>query len=92
MYKSRNILKKIKCYVCKNGYSMTKHAAERSLERHLSPADIKDILVNARRIVRIDINEKTGDKIYKIKGGRKNRGLAVCIYDDEESVIIITVM
>lgn len=83
------ILKLIKNTTLTYGFKMTDHASQQAISRRMRTGDIRDILLNANRVIRKDIG-KYGDTIYKIKGGSKNRSLAVCVTKD--CVIIITVM
>lgn len=68
------------------GFRLTSHAQEQMTARKLELWQVKDILLNPRRLIRVDQKEHT---IYKIQGGRYNRKLAVVIKDN---VIVITVM
>ena len=85
----KEILDLIKNVTLAHGFIMTGHASQQAISRRMRTGDIRDILLNADRVIRKDIG-KFGDTIYKIKGGSKNRSLAVCVIKD--CVIIITVM
>lgn len=68
------------------GFKLTAHARDQMTARKLNTYLIQDILLNLRRLIRVD--EKT-HTIYKIQGGRYNRKLAVRI---DEKIIVVTVM
>ncbi|KJS22227.1 MAG: hypothetical protein VR72_06795 [Clostridiaceae bacterium BRH_c20a] len=85
----REILELIRNTTLQKGFILTEHASDQAAIRKMRSPDISDILLNANRVIRNDIG-KYGDNIYKIKGGAKNRSLAVCIA--KNGTLIITVM
>lgn len=85
----RQIISLIRQIVQQKGFVLTYHAEIRRRERRLSRRDVEDILLNVRRIIREDVTG-SGNVIYKIQGGRRNRKLAVTIQDGQ--VVILTVM
>ncbi|MCL6479498.1 MAG: DUF4258 domain-containing protein [Peptococcaceae bacterium] len=82
-----DILKEIVRVTRERGFKLTAHAREQMTARKLNTYLVKDILLNPRRLVRVDHREN--DTYYKIQGGRYNRKLAVVIKD---KVIVVTVM
>ncbi len=82
-----DILKEIIRITKENGFRLTGHARDQMTARRLNTFLIKEILLNPRRLVRVDYREN--DAYYKIQGGRYNRKLAVVIKD---KVLVITVM
>jgi len=80
------ILKEIARIAREKGFKLTSHARDQMTARKLSTYLVQDILLNPRRLIRVD--EKT-HTIYKIQGGRYNRKLAVRI---DKQIIVVTVM
>ncbi len=72
-----DILKEIARITRENGFKLTGHARDQMTARKLNTFLVKEILLNPRRLVRIDYREN--DTYYKIQGGRLNRKLAVVI-------------
>ena len=86
--KDEEVLRTIKYLAEEDRYILTLHAKERLVQRHLTDAELKDILLNPIRIVRRDAGPN-GVVKYKIQGGTNNRKVAVVI---EHNLIVITVM
>jgi|GEM_PF-6856893 len=82
-----DVLKEISRITREKGFRLTGHAREQMTARKLNTFLVKDILLNPRRLVRVD-NRDNGT-YYKIQGGRFNRKLAVVISD---KVVVVTVM
>ncbi|GBF34637.1 hypothetical protein DCCM_3757 [Desulfocucumis palustris] len=82
-----DILQEITRITRENGFRLTGHARDQMTARKLNTSLVKDILLNPRRLIRVDCREN--DTYYKIQGGRFNRKLAVVIKD---KVIVVTVM
>lgn len=83
------VLGLIRSLAQKGYYYLTDHAVKRRIERRLSISDVEDILINPQKIIRVDVTENNKKK-YKIKGGSKNRTLALVIEIDY--IIVVTVM
>lgn len=72
-------------------YMLRLHARQRMNERHMTDSDVKDILINVKRVLRTDDNNPDGVTSYKIEGGIHNHRLAIK-FNLDELIIIITVM
>ncbi|MGM1044861.1 MAG: DUF4258 domain-containing protein [Bacillota bacterium] len=87
----QEVISLIKSLAQQNKYFLRLHARQRMSERNLTTADIEDILLNVKRILRRDNDNSDGITSYKIEGGVHNHRLAIK-FDEEQAIIIITVM
>lgn len=87
----QEIMSLIKSLAMENKYYLRVHARKRMNERNITTADIEDILINVKRIIRRDPDNPDGITSYKIEGGIHNHRLAIK-FDEEQAIIIITIM
>lgn len=87
----QEVMSLIKSLAMESKYFLRLHARERMNERNITTADIEDILINVNRILRRDTDNPDGITSYKIEGGIHNHRLAIK-FDEEQAIIIITVM
>ncbi|WP_372011334.1 DUF4258 domain-containing protein [Paenibacillus chitinolyticus] len=87
------VLTKIQSLATQGNYFMTKHARIQMIQRGLTDADVRDILMNPNQILRTDTNNPDGVTSYKIKGGQHDHRLAIkFVHNPDELIVIITVM
>lgn len=87
----QEVMALIKTLAMEGSYFLRLHARERMNERNITTADIEDILINVHCILRKDTDNPDGITSYKIEGGIHNHRLAIK-FDEEQAIIIITVM
>ncbi|MBT2759874.1 DUF4258 domain-containing protein [Paenibacillus sp. ISL-20] len=85
------VISLIKTLAEEDNYYLRKHARERMTQRNITTDDVKDIMVNVKRILRTDTDNEDGITSYKIEGGAHDHRLAIK-FDEEQAIIIITVM
>lgn len=86
-----DIINLIHSLASQDKYVLRLHARQRMNERGLTDEDVKNILTNVKRILRIDEDNPDGITSYKIEGGLHNHRLAIK-FNLDELIIIITVM
>lgn len=87
----QEIISMIHLLASQDKYMLRLHARQRMNERGLTDEDVKDVLTNVQRVIRIDEDNPDGITSYKIEGGIHNHRLAIK-FNLNELIIIITVM
>ncbi|MNW25388.1 hypothetical protein D3C74_21290 [compost metagenome] len=87
----QEIISMIRLLASQDKYMLRLHARQRMNERGLTDEDVKDVLTNVQRVIRIDEDNPDGITSYKIEGGIHNHRLAIK-FNLNELIIIITVM
>lgn len=82
------ILSEITRITQEKGFRLSSHARDRMNIRYMDRDRVLQILLDPRRLIRIDLTDK-GPK-YTIKGGPRNRKLSVVL--DAGRILVVTVM